>query len=163
MMKICSYCIHPYVLNDILNTLNTIVNDISETNICYDCFNIIDEEVNEYTCRFCKLIFNEKILLQMHIRKSHPINSIKLNGVLYNTLKYTQKPVPAETKKLHNILKLHLTSPRESVRQETKKQILDSVNTNNHTYKVSEKILNLQRKLLESSTCKIRSKSTPKY
>lgn len=163
MMKICSYCIHPYIINNIPNTTDTIINDIRETNICYECFNIIDEEVSEYGCRFCKLLFGEKNLLQIHIKQMHPVNSIKLKITPNNTLKESRKSIPAQTKNLHNMLILHLTSPREQVRHETKKQILETVHSHKPTYKISEKILGLQKKLIETSTSKVRSKSTPKY
>ncbi len=112
MIKTCNYCLRLYFVN---TKDDIIIHDISKNNICYECFNVIDEEINEYGCRYCNNIFNSEYNLQQHIKTIHPINifidkSVYRHRILHSLLLDHLNSTDINSKKL-----LHYTLNEEKV------------------------------------------------
>jgi hypothetical protein len=76
ILKYCSYCKEVYNICYDLDIQYTDIflidgdpgnqNNLN-INICYQCFNVIDEESNDYGCKYCHQLFKSKPLLINHI------------------------------------------------------------------------------------------------
>ena len=77
MFKICSFCLNSYMLVYDFSSVNLLTyhnfDDYNNTNICYDCFNCIDEEVPDYMCRICTKSYLTKEELNLHFTLNHNI------------------------------------------------------------------------------------------
>lgn len=72
MLKICSYCQYPYMLiYDLQSETQDIIYDNNEQNVCYECFNVIDTDINEFGCRFCHKTYCMKRILIDHFYIEH--------------------------------------------------------------------------------------------